>query len=376
MTERLAQLMHDEVTDLDTPPPDPAAVLSRGRRLQRRQRLTTGAAALAVTAVVATTAGLVGIGGIGGDSGAREVGPAGPGASETTAPAYGVGSRIHLGDEVAQVPDTVHSLHYTSAGVLVRSNANGGASDGSGPESLTLVRYDGSTVDLGTIPEGVGPATDPSEDVYVLAEARGDGFVAVVRAAETGEVTQEVPLPDLPPSYWEVPPLALDGDTLYVGYKRESVAVDLATGEASPAAGLDGGLPDVSGGRTVFNSIAAEEVTVLDARTGEELLSVPVLGSGSLSPDGEYLQLLSPGSAMLGPSTSPFEVYDVDSGSSVTIDQPAEGWGWTAGGELFRVSGDTLTTCDPGSGACEESPLAEPLGKNADVRLGGQLYES
>ena len=63
----------------------------------------------------------------------------------------------------------MHSLHYTSAGVLVRSNPNDGGSDGSGPESLTLVQYDGSTVPLGTIPEGVGPATSPVEPVYVLS---------------------------------------------------------------------------------------------------------------------------------------------------------------------------------------------------------------
>ena len=91
------------------------------------------------------------------------------------------------------MPGTLHSLHYTSVGVLTRSNPNGGASDGSGPESLTLVSADGTTTDLGTIPEGVGPATDPDEPVYALAEKSGDGFRAVVRDATTGEEVGSIP---------------------------------------------------------------------------------------------------------------------------------------------------------------------------------------
>ena len=374
MTERLSQLMHDEATRLVPPPADASAVLTEGRRLRRRQRTTTGLAVLAAAAVVVTTAGFVALGGSGTD--ARDVSPAGPGQTRTAPPVYGVGSDIHLGDVVATVPDSVHSLHYTSLGVLVRSNPNDGASDGSGPESLTLVRWDGTTADLGTIPEGVGPATDPDRDVYVLAEADGDGFVAVVRDAATGDAVDEVPLPDLPPSYWEVPPLALDGNTLYVGYQDETVALDLTTGEQSAAAGLNGGLPEVHGGRTDVHLIETEVVSVLDARTGEELLSLDVLGSGSLSPDGKYLQLLTPGASVFGRSTRPFEVYDVDSGSSVTIDEPADGWGWTADGELFRVTRTTLTTCDAATGECQDSPLSPPLPKDAFPRLGGVTYES
>ncbi len=374
MTERLRQLMYDEVSDLVPPVPDAATVLTEGRRLRRRSRVTTGVAALAAAAVVVTTAGFVAVN-VGG-SGAKEAGPAAGPAAAPAPPVYGVGSDVHLGDVVAQVTDSVHSLHYTSLGVLVRSNPNDGASDGSGPESLTLVRWDGTTADLGTIPEGVRPATDPEQDVYALAEANGDGFVAVVRDAATGDTVDEVPLPDLPPSFWEVPPLGLDGETLYVGYRNETAAIDLSTGEQSRAAGLNGGIPEVHGGRTVFSSIETETVSVLDARSGDELLSIDATGSGSLSPDGEYLLLLTPGESVFGADTSPFEVHRVDSGSSVTIDEPADGWSWTADGELFRVGRTTLTTCDASTGECQESALATPLPKNAFPRLGGMPYES
>ncbi len=376
MTERLRQLMYDEVSDLTPPAPDPATVLAEGRRLRRRSRVTTGVAAVAVAAVVVTTAGFVALNT--GDSGVQNPGPAGSAAVEAAPPAYGVGSDIHLGDVAAQVPDTVHSLHYTSSGVLVRSNPNDGASDGSGPESLTLVRWDGSTADLGTIPEGVGPATDPERDVYALAEADGDGFVAVVRDAETGDTVNEVPLPDLPKSYWEVPPLALDGDTLYVGYRNETAAVDLTSGEATTVDGMEGGLPDVQGGRTVLQREGS--LTVRDVATGEDLLTADVEGYawGTLSPDGRFLGVVSEGGVSNGEYVEPedsIQVYDVSTGDVRDFDG-AYGWGWTADGALFKVEQNTLISCDAATGDCEESPLTPPLAKNAEVRLGGQVYES
>ncbi len=369
MTERLSQLLHDEVAELHTFPPDAALVLSEGRRLRRRRRISTG---LAVASVVAVTGVAGGFALVGSDSG----GPSPTTAADDAPVVFGVGSDVYVDDAVASVPDTVHSLHYTSDGVLVRSNPNGGASDGSGPESLTLVRLDGTTVDLGTIPEGVGPATDPEEPVYVLAEERGDGFVAVVRDAETGESLDEVSLPDLPPSYWEVPPLALDGDTLYVGYKKSVVAVDLGSGDDTVVDGLAGGIPDVVEGRTVVQQ--SDSLVVREVATGMELLSVDVDGRrgmpwGTLSPDGRFLRVVDEGE-MTGESES-IQVYDVATGGLQELSH-AFGWGWTAHGGLFRVDRDTLTTCDAATGACKESAISPALPPNADVRLGGMVYES
>jgi hypothetical protein len=371
MTERLSQLLHDEATGLDLPAPDPHRILSDGRRLRRRRRVTAGLAAAAVVAVLAG-AGVAAIQAGGADRG--EPAPAGDVPSPVV---YGVGSRIALDDDVATVPDTVHSLHYTSEGVLVRSNPRGGASDGSGPESLTLVRWDGSTTDLGTIPEGVGPATDPEEPVYVLAEARGDGFAAVVRDAETGEQVEEVPLPDLPPSYWEVPPLALDGNTLYVGYKKSTAAVDLGTGEHRIVDGMAGGLPEVQG-HHAFTRAGRSGLTVLDTITGEDVLRVETeeYAWGTLSPDGRYLRIESEGALEGGTFVEPdsIDVYDVVKGTSVEIAGDPYGWGWTPGGELFRIAAGTVTTCDPGTGECAEAPA--PLPGKGEVRVGGRLYES
>jgi hypothetical protein len=365
MTDRLSQLLHDEAARLDVPPVDADVALSRGRGLRRRRT----AASVGVAAVALVVIGGATLLTTGGDDD-RAVEPAG-GAAQS-APAFGVGSKIYLGEAVASVPDTVHSLHYTSAGVLVRSNPNDGASDGSGPETLTLVRYDGSTADLGTIPEGVGPATDPDEPVYVLAEARGDGFVAVVRDAETGKTLEEVPLPDLPPSYWEVPPLSLDGGTLYVGYRSETAAVDLATGEHRIVEGLSGGFPEILEGRTLVPE--RKRLTVLDVNDGKIVLTVDTgrYASGSLSPDGRYLRVSE--SDMFSEGPADVTIYDVATGEPIDLEETGGESGWTADGDLFQVGNGSVTTCDLATRECTNADV--PVKGNADLRLGGQTYES
>ena len=136
--------------------------------------------------------------------------------------------------------------------MLVRSNPNDGALGRVGPGvRSTLVRYDGSTVDLGTIPEGVGPAPTRSESIYVLAEARRDGFAAVVRDAETGETVQDGPASRICRlGYWPVPPLALDGGTLYVGYNvRDRGRRSGQRRDDRIVEGMAGGDAEIIGGR-------------------------------------------------------------------------------------------------------------------------------
>jgi hypothetical protein len=369
MTERLNQLLHAEADQLDIPSVAADAALTRGRGLRRRRTFATAGATAAVLAVIGGTVLVA----TGGDDDDRATEPAAPPAAAANVPAFGFQSKVYLGDTTATVPDTVHSLHYTSEGVLVRSNPNDGASDGSGPESLTLVRYDGSTVDLGTIPEGVGPATDPDESVYVLAETRDDGFAAVVRDASTGGTVDEVPLPDLPPSYWEVPPLALDGDTLYVGYESESVAVDLATGESRPSPGLGGGAPHVSGGRTILGE--GTSITVLDVATGEPVRTFEVGHDawGTLSPDGRYLGV---GTWDDETVENQYTVYDIATGALVDLGPLANvpDLGWTAAGDAFAVSRSKLTTCELDTGACTRHDVDLP--QDAYVKFGGRTYES
>lgn len=373
MTERLSQLMHAEVDALDIPLPRAGATLTAGRRLRTRHRVTQAVAGVAAVAVVGSGAALWM--GRGHDTAHDPV------TTRDAAPfAYGIGSKIFVGDQVAIVPDTVHSMHYTSAGMLVRSNPNDGASDGSGPEDLTLVRWDGTTKALGTIPEGVGPATDPDQPYYALAEADGDGFVAVVRDAETGDEVERVALPDLPSSYWDMPPLGLSGDTLYVGYKSSTVAVDWHTGDHHVVGGLPGGIPEVYGGHAVI--LDGDTAEVVDADSGETLVDVPVAGDPNageggvdLSPDGRFALAWAVDPTTYEPAAT-FEVYDVATGSAQEFPGAPYGWGWTADGDLFQVKGDTVTTCDAATADCVDTPAPAQVGTDTQVRLGGRVYES
>lgn len=385
MTERLSALLHDEAAALDIPPVDQDTILGRGRRARSRQRATVFLAAAAVVAVVGTGAAL----GLNGSDDGRAGKATDSVASSVPSHgvvAYGAGSTVVVDGTTATVPDTLHSLHYTSVGVLTRSNPNDGASSGSGPESLTLVAADGTTTNLGTIPEGVGPATDPDEPVYALAEKSGDGFRVVVRDALSGDEVGSVPLPDLPMSYWAVPPLALDGDVVYAGFQDEAYAVDWRTGEMQQAAGLGGGIPEVRGGFALSYGEELDEergalelvVSVADAATGDVALVVPLeqgeYGFGSLSPDGTYLRFTEEtGMNQDGEVVEPdgVDVYDVATQERVTF--TGDGWGWTSRGSLFRVDGTSLEICDPRTGTCTTETGPE-IG--SDVRLGGNAYES
>lgn len=375
MTERLKELLHEQGDALTIPPLDHRSIIGEGRRMRTRRRTGVVLGAAAALAVIGGGAA-VAVNGLADDAPADRTATAQPPGMM----AYGAGSTVVVDGSSATVPDTVHSLHYTSLGVLVRSNPNDGASDGSGPESLTLVEPNGSTTSLGKIPEGVGPATDPDEPVYALAEKDGDGFRAVVRDASTGEEVGSVELPDLPMSYWPVPPLALDGDIVYAGFKNEAVAFDWRTGEQKPADGLSGGIPEVHGGHVVVED--GSGVTVVDAATGEVALTVPTgkdaFADGRLSPDGDYLQVQSLG-GMVDPKAQSVPdptmlVYDVTTKAEVPLktEQAAE-TGWTTDGQVFFVNGDEVEVCAPTTGECT-TQTGPPVGN--DLRFGGNIYES
>lgn len=384
MTDRLSALLHDEAAALDIPSVNHAAILGSGRQVRTRRRATMFLAAAAVVAVVGTGTALA----IDGSEGARHEKVTDSVASDVPSRgvvAYGAGSTVVIDGTTATIPHTLHSLHYTSVGVLARSNSNDGASDGSGPESLTLVAADGTTTDLGTIPEGVGPATDPDEPVYALAEESGDGFRVVIRDALSGDEVGSVPLPDLPMSYWSVPPLALDGDIVYAGFEQEAYAVDWRTGEVQQAAGLGGGIPEVRDGLALTNGEKLDEATgvldlvvsVVDAATGADVFVVPLkqgdYGSGSLSPDGKYVRFTPDlGMDQDGGNVRPgAEIFDLATRERVPL--TGDGWAWTSGGSSFRVEGTSLEVCSPVTGSCasEDGPR---IGEN--VRLGGNSYES
>lgn len=400
MTERLSQLLHEAADELPVPPPPAELVLARGRRERRRRTTLTGLAAAAALAVVGGSVALA-AGGVGGPDAIDPATPPGTGA------VYSVDGTVLLGDDVTvRVPGTVHSFHYTTDGVLVRSNQAGGASDGSGPEDLTFVDPDGSTNELGRYPEGWGPATDPGSPLFALAELRDGTVTVVLRDAATGESTDRIRVPG---SYtrmpWPVPPLSMSDDTVYVPMDDAVLTVDTETGEVGRAPHLEPGqVPEVVAGLQTSYAGRDGIATLTDVATGEVVLQADTGEHGHLdvSPDGRYAMAVR---EPTGPEDEDdgVTVHTVATGETATL--PGAPWdlGWTADGQLFSVDAehDTVTTCDPATGACQEASADLPDvqkeegpapvtpctkdgcmtegtigGTPPELRLGGRSYES
>ena len=382
MTERLSSLLHDEADTLLIPSPPAGAVLRQGRGLRRRRRLTTGAAVLGVLAVVGTGVALT----VDREPSGNDSGVAATTSSYVATGAFSVGRTVHLGPQGAPsvtMDEYVHSLHYTSAGVLVRTNKNFGASDGSGEEHYTLIRADGSTKKLDVTTAEQAVSTDPTQPYLAFARVEGETASAVVVDITTGERSHvELPVP-YEHSGWPAPPVSLDGDHVYVGMGSAGVYdVNWRTGQATPI-GLSTAFPEVHGGRTVLAQQG--EVRVVDVATGERLRTFNSRNWVHLSPDGRW--------AKYGVT-----VYDVASDSKFTLpagDDGDGGYGWSPDGHLFRLDGDQLVICDPAAATCERKPLGftapDPNASESfecddqgncvpdgtdSVRLGGVSYES
>ncbi len=363
MTERLSTLLHDEAQFLEIPAAPAASILAEGRTRRRRQSLGTGLAAASVIAV-ATAGALISADRLSDDGAA---GPAGTGAGAS--PVFSVGKEIHLGgadDPVATVADDVHSLHYTSAGVVVRTNKTGGASDGSGPERFTLVKADGSTQPINVTTSDIPVSTDLDQPYLAYSEIT-DGVAQVV--LHDVSTDQEAARIDLPGEYqrdgWSSPPVSLDGDTVYAGFNGVMLEVDWRSGDIKESAHLGAGMPTVYDGHSSASQNGAAQI--IDVTTGDVLVSVDVQEYGwfILSPDGQFAMMLSESEQ----DDESFDVYDVDTGNHVTIEEAIYDWGWTADGELFRLEGDQLRTCDATTGDCS----TEPSGIDPDdVRAPGE----
>ena len=391
MTERLSALLNREVDTLDVPPPPAAAVLSRGRGLRRRRRVAGGTAIAATLAVVATSAVLV----VGGGDDTRRVDPAPPApVAADLGEVFSVGTEVYLdgGERSVAIDDkAVKSFFYTSAGLVVR-HGNNSFSDGGGPQRFSLVTADGDVEPMDLVTEEVYHASDPSQPYLAYAELDGNVMMAYVLDVRTGENLTETPLPDHSGGF---APIALSGDTLYVGdYERErTFVVDVATASVT-------GVVD-----TVYNQVAGGHGTVqrpdggwtvVDVASGEVLLDVTPPGRDSafvrLSPDGRYASVVTNDAQTFEPVSH--VVHDLGSGTSVDLRRPSElgGQGWSYDGEtLFSVDGSgTVTSCGSATGACTDTDPGLPVAPNEfsdpgeypgddardDLILGGVILES
>ncbi|KAA1425638.1 hypothetical protein [Nocardioides antri] len=351
MTERLRQLLGDEAGVLDVPPPSTDAVLRQGRGLRRRNRLVAGAAGVAAAVVVGGS--VVALAGDGGGKAAPD--PSSPTISDNAVFSYGNQVFYDGPSHRAEIQDNaVKSLFYTSAGVVVR-HGDSSASDGGGPQRFSLVSPDGTVERLGLETEETVHASDVDQQYIAYAEAVDGELQAVVYdvAADVEEARVTV---GATAETWF--PVSIDDETLYVqdGYDNPAYAVDWRSGEVS-----ESDIPsvwNVAAGRVT--ATVDGESAVVDVATGDVLVSS---GSGSLvlSPDGRYAALAAGEEAQVEPDREvPTQVFDLESGSDVTVFGTPYDWGWTADGDLFQVEKSQVRTCDTATGECTTEPYAQP----------------
>ncbi|CAN5592522.1 hypothetical protein BH11ACT8_BH11ACT8_15100 [soil metagenome] len=367
MTERLTQLMTLEAERLDIPPTPTADVLGRGRGLRRRRRAGQAVAGLAVVALIGT--GVAVLAG-GDDQGKAALDPAGPPvavAAPDLGAVFSIGPTVYLrgGEVQATVDDVVvKSMYYTSAGLLVRHGENS-YSDGGGPQRFSLVTDDGVVHPVSVTTEEVVPGVDIDQPYLAYAEVVDGTVDVVVHDVATDEEVARVSVPDATTwGGWSAPPVSLVGDRIYVGTDDVTRVVDWRTGEVSEDASVEPGYPpSVDAGRTT--RVSGNDRQVLDAATGEVLLTVPTKARDYayvvLSPDGRFLKVVSQGDEeMLPPDQASFDVYDVDTGNAVALSGQAYDWTWTPDGQLFNLDDQgALTTCSAETAECtsEEIPL-------------------
>lgn len=372
MTERLSALLHQEADSLDVPTPLVGDVLTAGRRVRRRRRLTQGVAVVAVGVVVGGTALLVG--GESDSPDALVADPAPTGTADVGA-VFSVGDTLYLhgGTTSATLPEVVQAMYPTSAGVVVRTNKDG-SSDGGAPFHFALVDNGGAVHDIGLTLGEVVPATDPGEPYLAYAAAQGASTQVVVVDVTSGDEVARVDVPDeFSWAGWEAPPVALAGDVVYVGMDKEALTVNWRTGESSASDVVPGGsIPVVSGGHVVVQHGESKPVSVVDATTGATLLDVRAGAYGyvTLSPDGRFAKVVDQ------EKEQGFELYTVETGASVPIHGAPWDYGWTSDGELFSVSSQGVDVCSPTTGECSGSPLPAGVSVDGDLRVMGLMYES
>jgi hypothetical protein len=353
--------------------------MSRGRRVRRRRRLVAAAA---------VTTGVVAVAGIGVSMADRaRFRPADdPAVANALTPAgwaVSAGSTLALGNgTTVTLPGKVKSIYYTSAGTVVRTGKVS-YTDGT-DSSYALVTDDGQVHSLDLQLGDRASTSDPTLPYLAYAEKRGvvgrSAWTVVLRDVRTGDVAATVPI-DGTFSWggWDAPPVALDGDHVYVGLDDATLEVNWRTGDAQDAAHLPSSrFPGVTAGREVIEDNKGDLSAVIDVATGTRLVTdLPAGPAGaSLSPDGRFA-LLVPWSTCDDDYVCAYDdptsqVIDLRDGGSTRLDIGDQA-GWTPDGRVIRVTDGAVDLCSPTTGDCTSTGIS--LGQGP-VKVGGNSYES
>jgi hypothetical protein len=369
MTERLSEMLRDEAREIPVPHAPASEVLAKGRAIRRRRRVT--AAVSSAAAVLAAVAGTVVVG-----DQLRDPAEPEPAGSYSELGAFAVDGELYVAGRHIPFEEPVTALHYTSAGVVVRS-VTAPADD-----HYTLVRGDGSTEALELQADDGMVATEPSSSRLAFAAPAGkDRWDVVVIDADAGEeVARHTVDGSFPRGGWAAPSVAIDGAVVWVRFEDGWTEVDWRSGTVREVPGTEG-VVEVVGGRYVERELDRAPWTIRAMEDGRELarLELDEEAHGSFSPDGRYFRVWDL-TAAFGAEVEPY-VYDIGTGERSPVPEghspvsKGSDVGWTPDGDLLAVTEDgTVQTCEVG-GECQDTGLEVDIRPDSDVRLGGGLFE-
>ncbi|MFD7077735.1 hypothetical protein ACFV9G_26230 [Nocardioides sp. NPDC059952] len=367
----LRTLLRDAADEVSVPrlATDELRHRTRTIRRRRRARWVAGTAALVMAGAVGTYA-LSGT--LGGDEphiAAAEGDPRGWAVAE--------GGTVHFGDgSVVTYGGTVNDLRYTSVGLLARSTEDNAR--------LSLITTAGvQPLDLGDVSDRL-IGTDPDSPYVSWTVEDGEGWLVRVVDLGTGEKVADVPVSG---KYtwagWKTPPVAVDGEHVYVALDDRTLDVAWRAGEVSTSKGLPGGYTtEVINGRAVTQDATGETQRVVEVATGQVLLTTRSsdypddLIRLELSPDGNHA-LAAPyamcdenDNCRYDTATAPIHVLGQGTETAVEL---GDHIGWTPEGQLIRASGTKVEICDEVGQECADTPVT--LKKRADT-ISGTMNQS
>jgi hypothetical protein len=168
---------------------------------------------------------------------------------------------------------------------------------------------------------------------------------------------------------WEAPPVAIDGDHVWVHFDGHWTDVDWRTGDARDVPATDRTY-ELANGRYAVQRDDVWEVRSWSDRSLLGSVDLPRGWYAFFSPDGRYLRAFPN-------ETSPAHwvprVYDTATGSGRMVPDAGDDFGWTPAGDLLVVADGELKVCPPPGSECATRPFDRDTG---DLRIGGNPYES
>ena len=221
----------------------------------------------------------------------------------------------------------------------------------------------------------VVPSTDPLQPYLAYADAASGKVQVVVVDVTTGAEAARVDVPGVSDwGGWEAPPVALDGEDVFVGSQSGTLVVNWRTGEVDHSDASRAGTPTCTAAGRSCRTVerCASSTPARGRRSSRCPPRAATRWCGSPPTAGWRPWPLTRCRTHQASTSTPW----TPAHTSVVEDGDPYSSGWTALSQYYSVTQDGVLTCLSGGDPCHTQPLPEGLRLAGLVRLGGVVYES